>query len=180
MRQIVAQKSVKASLGKQGENNATQVMFPVLSGLTGALIVTRDGDDEPYPVITTIEDDYIVWTVNSYDTNVAGNVRAEVDYTDDDGTIVKSETYRFIVHHSLEEPSETVPDPYEDWYQAVLSAKTAAETAATAAATSASAAETSATDAASSAMAAAASAQSIEDILEYPTLAEAKTYLEVS
>lgn len=148
------------TLGRRGENEVTQVAVDFSSWVEefGAGVITllamRSQDTSAYPVVLSLDGNTATWDVTSTDTAYKGSGRAEYIYTVGE-QIAKSVVFNTVVMQDIGEPSETPPDPYEDWLERLteLGAETQAN---------AQAAEQSAEDAAESAQQAAESAASIE------------------
>lgn len=152
------------TLGRRGENEVTQVVVDFSSWVEefGAGVITllamRSQDTSAYPVVLTLDGNAATWDVTSTDTAYKGSGRAEFIYTVGE-QIAKSVVFNTVVMQDIGEPSETPPDPYEDWLERLteLGAETQAN---------AQVAEQSAADAAVSAESAARSAASIEGDVE--------------
>ena len=106
-------------LGIRAENEVTQVAldFSPWAEEFGAgivqLLVRRDGDSSPYPVVLTQSGTTATWTVSATDLAANGPLQAEFIYTV--GTLVKkSEVLRFYVLRDIGAPG-SAPDPYETW-----------------------------------------------------------------
>lgn len=169
-------------LGRQGENLALQVRFPIAEfkeeygeGVF-RLAAQRQGDAAPYLVEVTSDDNFVYWNVTSTDTAKDGIGRCELQYYVGD-VIAKSQVWLTRVLTSLEDAGET-PEPYETWVSRVLSASAQARTdagraeeAMEAAEISASHCAESASDAAESAAAALSQKNAIENLtVEVSTL----------
>ena len=152
MIEIQATTARPIKLGHTGENEAVRVAFTLLPfveafpGGRPALIVKRNGDSTAYPVDLEIDGNTAYWAVSSADTAKHGNGQCELQWYVGD-TIAKSNIFTFVVVQALGPETETPPDPYQDWLDKGVAAKTAAEAAAAEAAKSAKDAETSALDA---------------------------------
>lgn len=108
-------------LGIRAENEVTQVAldFSPWAEEFGAgivqLLVRRDGDSSPYPVVLTQSGTTATWTVSATDLAANGPLQAEFIYTV--GTLVKkSEVLRFYVLRDIGAPG-SAPDPYETWLE---------------------------------------------------------------
>ena len=108
-------------LGIRAENEVTQVAldFSPWAEEFGAgvvqLLVRRDGDSSPYPVVLTQSGTTATWTVSATDLAKNGPLQAEFIYTV--GTLVKkSEVLRFYVLRDIGAPG-SAPDPYETWLE---------------------------------------------------------------
>lgn len=152
MIEIQATTARPIKLGHTGENEAVRVAFTLLPfveafpGGRPALIAKRNGDSAAYPVDLEIDGNTAYWAVSSADTAKHGNGQCELQWYVGD-TIAKSNIFTFVVVQALGPEAETPPDPYQDWLDKGVAAKTAAEAAAAEAAKSAKDAETSALDA---------------------------------
>lgn len=125
-------------LGIRAENEVTQVAldFSPWAEEFGAgvvqLLVRRDGDSSPYPVVLTQSGTTATWTVSATDLAANGTLQAEFIYTV--GTLVKkSEVLRFYVLRDIGAPG-SAPDPYETWLETLteLAAQTQQDAAAAA------------------------------------------------
>ncbi len=125
-------------LGIRAENEVTQVAldFSAWAEEFGAgvvqLLVRRDGDSSPYPVVLTQSGTTATWTVSATDLAKNGPLQAEFIYTV--GTLVKkSEVLRFYVLRDIGTPG-SAPDPYETWLETLteLAAQTQQDAAAAA------------------------------------------------
>lgn len=149
MRKIAVMDTRTIVIGRVGENDAAQVVWPGLlsrwRGLYGEgtvqLAVRRALDKSPYPAVCTVDGDDVTWTVSAADTAQHGTGECELSYLVGD-VVVKSQTWATLTLRSLtgEEPGEP-PEPQKSWVDQVISAGATAEKAATAAATSASEAQ---------------------------------------
>lgn len=154
-------------LGRQGEDQANKVLFPVrgwkeLYG-DGQFVVTalRPDENDPYPVTTHIyeEDDpnvtrrgvFVEWIVDSADVEIPGRGKVELAYYTSDDVRVKSVVYHTVIYDSLGQNSLTPPEPWESWVDDVREAGADAIQAAEDAAASAEGAAQSADDAQESA-----------------------------
>ena len=153
------------ALGIQGENLATQVVFPIgkwidQHGDTGtfSLVAQRKGDTDPYPVVLVRDDENVLWNVTSADTAVAGNGVCELQYRIGE-VLAKSVKWDTRVYPSLSDVGEA-PDPYETWIDTLEALGAETQQNATSASNSADSAGASATSASESATAAATSAES--------------------
>jgi hypothetical protein len=150
-------------LGRQGEDGANKVLFPVrgwkeLYG-DGQFVVTalRPDENDPYPVTTHIyeEDDpnvtrcgvFVEWIVGSADVEIPGRGKVELAYYTSDDVRVKSVVYHTVIYDSLGQNSLTPPEPWESWVDDVREAGADAIQAAEDAAASAEGAAQSADDA---------------------------------
>lgn len=152
------------TLGRRGENEVTQVVVDFSSWVEefGAGVITllamRSQDTSAYPVVLSLDGNTATWDVTSTDTAYKGSGRAEYIYTVGE-QIAKSVVFNTVVMQDIGEPSETPPDPYEDWLERLteLGAETQAN---------AEAAQQSAEDAEQSAQEAAQEATNAEDAAE--------------
>ena len=117
----------KIRLGKQGEHLARRVPFEL--GLWEnqfgegrcELLHQRNGDEAPYPVNLTVDNNVAYWHVTSVDTAVAGKGECELRYIVND-VVVKSTTYVTKVSESLGEGAEVPPEGAKPWVDQVLEA----------------------------------------------------------
>ena len=123
------------TIGVQGENKARVISFyvgDILAEFPGAsftLVHQRRGDTAAYPVANTqVNGQYLLWTVTSADTAVAGDSFCELIATVDD-VVKKTVIYSLRVIGALDN-SATPPDPWESWVQDVVDAADRAEDAA--------------------------------------------------
>lgn len=146
-------------LGRQGEDGANKVLFPVrgwkeLYG-EGQFVVTalRPDENDPYPVTTHIyeEDDpypvvsrhgvFVEWIVGSADVEIPGRGKVELAYYTSDDVRVKSVVYHTVIYDALGQNSLTPPEPWESWVDDVREAGAAAVSSKDIAVTAAQAAE---------------------------------------
>ena len=110
------------TLGRRGENEVTQVVVDFSSWVEefGAGVITllamRSQDTSAYPVVLTLDGNTATWDVTSTDTAYKGSGRAEYIYTVGE-QIAKSVLFNTVVLQDIGEPSETPPDPYEEWLE---------------------------------------------------------------
>ena len=115
-------------LGKQGENGAVIIVFPIQNvikeygaGGTFAMLHQRAADDLPYLCNFERTGDELVWTISNADNAQDGLGKLELRYIIADKT-VKSMTWRTRTFAALEEPGTEPPAPYESWVKAVVEA----------------------------------------------------------
>lgn len=152
MIEIKMRRNTVNRIAHSAENMAVRAEFDI--GLyraqwprgTLALIVKRAGDETAYPVALQTDGDVAYWPLSSADTAKAGIGGCELQCREED-VLCKSEIFTFLVEQALGPETETPPDPYQDWLDKGVAAKTAAEAAAAEAAKSAKDAEASALDA---------------------------------
>lgn len=168
MRIIEAAPGKRIDLGREGENNAAQVVFDISDWVseygagTAQLLAQRARDKSPYPVAmstrTAADGDEegggssateAVWVVSKVDTAYPGSGKCELQYYVD-GAIIKSSAYETYVADALGENDA----PEEAWMSKVLSAAASVEESAEEARRYALDAQTAAEDAAASASAA--------------------------
>ena len=110
------------TLGRRGENEVTQLVVDFSSWVEefGAGVITllamRSQDTSAYPVVLSLDGNTATWNVTSTDTAYKGSGRAEYIYTVGE-QIAKSVVFNTVVMQDIGEPSETPPDPYEDWLE---------------------------------------------------------------
>ena len=127
MRQVTAKTSQVISLGKQGENGALQVLFPVMENLIstygeGAVSLVAQRPHEPFTYFadTTSDAENVYWTIKKEDVAIPGDGRCQLNYVVD-GVIVKSHIYKTLITPSMGEKAETL-NPYVSWVNGILSA----------------------------------------------------------
>lgn len=126
-------------LGRQGEDQANKVLFPVrgwkeLYG-DGQFVVTalRPDENDPYPVTTHIYEEndgspiarrgvFVEWIVGSADVEIPGRGKVELAYYTSDDVRVKSVVYHTVIYDALGQNSLTPPEPWESWVDDVLEA----------------------------------------------------------
>lgn len=136
MKTVTASPGIVLQLGRQGENNARQIVFDITDwkaefGTDGtvALLAQRPGETEPYPVDIVVSGSAVTWLVSAADTAKAGIYgQAELQYRIGD-VVVKSAIWRTFIADSLGTPSPTPPDPQQAWVDQVLDAAQTVETA---------------------------------------------------
>lgn len=137
MRYVTAEERIAISLGRQGENFVETVRFPVdgWAELYGVgdfeLLHKRVNDPGPYPCPISLSSDgkAVEWVVRNSDVAMVGRGVAEFIYSVN-GTVAKSVVYTTSTLQAID-GGGTVPEPYEDWVNAVLNAaRNAAEDAA--------------------------------------------------
>ena len=133
-------------LGEQYEQLAQEIRVDMSTWLSGNdglrcyILALRHGEQVPYTVATTTEENVLVWPVTSYDNAIRGAGLCMFVATD--GTrIIKSKRIRTEVDSILPgSEEEESPEPIRGWiaqmladvtdiYNAAVAAKTAAETA---------------------------------------------------
>ena len=136
MRSILVTRNAPILIGRRGENLATCILFDITDWRETygdgqvELLHQRNGDESPYPCVITIdENDYVVWTITSGDTGIAGHGKCELRYMAND-TLAKSVIYPTIVENSIDDGETEPPEPEKGWVQQVLDAKADAEAAA--------------------------------------------------
>lgn len=117
---VTSTKTFTINLGRQGENDITEVVFDY-SGLadeygegTLSCIVQRKKTDDPYPAILTSENHMATWSVSSSDTAYAGTGKIQVSYAVNE-QIKKSVIYKIKVEPSIIPISEEPPDPIQNY-----------------------------------------------------------------
>lgn len=110
------------SIGRQNENLATRVAFPVQAwretfGADGsfALLAQRHGEGAPYPVVITEDESAVYWDVTNVDTAIAGTGHCELHYYVGD-TLAKSQIWSTQVRASLGAAGEA-PEPCANWIE---------------------------------------------------------------
>ena len=145
---IVAGKSILL-LGKQGENNKTEIIFPIKdwveecgTGGVFSLVHKRSGDKDAYPVPIVADGENVYWTVRNVDVASPGYGFCELSYIVGD-LIAKSATWATRTLDSVSSVGDP-PDPYESWLDTLAKVAARAENSAENAGQSAENAENSA------------------------------------
>lgn len=121
-RQYTARGEFKIPLGRRGENNVTEILFPQPESLMGnswALIHRRARDNSGYQVPLEKRGNALVWTIARGDVETPGIGRAELTCTGSDGAVLKSVIYTTLTVDSLD-AGEDVPDPAKPWYEDIM------------------------------------------------------------
>ena len=118
----------RIALGIQGEHHARRVSFAEtelwkerFGEGSFELLHQRNGDESPYPIALTIEDDVPYWYVTNADTAVAGVGMCELRYIVDH-VVIKSCTFITDVIESLGDDLAEPPEPQKAWVDQVLEA----------------------------------------------------------
>lgn len=122
IKQIFVKTQAAICLGKQGENEVVEVIFPQPAELMAEewqLNHQRATDREAYPCPLEKRENSLVWRVTSGDTAVPGIGAAELTCYGKDGEILKSRTYSTSVIKSIATGGE-VPDPVKPWYDDIM------------------------------------------------------------
>ena len=138
MRTVPATSNALLFLGKKGENLATQVIFPFVKEWaelygegTFQLIYQRYGDNAPYAVALSTDEENVMWPVTNTDTDKVGSGKCELQYyvTDENENQILAKSVTFItkVVESLDNAGETPPEPWESWIEQILEAGSDAE-----------------------------------------------------
>ena len=128
MREYVANPKITIPIGRQGENEAVLVKFPIAGWdrLYGPgsfeLVNIRPTENEPYICSITEDDYFIYWIVQSADVAIVGHGRCELTYVVN-GTVAKSIMFGTCVLKSIEGSGE-VPPPYESRIHDLIEAAT--------------------------------------------------------
>lgn len=152
MRIVVAGSGV-LELGKQGENLATQIRFPITDWIeshgegTFQLLHKRRYDSDAQPVVVTQDEQYVYWNVKSSDVAYDGYGRCELLYYVNN-VLAKSEDYvTQVIPEEIAPGGSTPPEPWESWVDEVLEAGAKAKQSADAAKVSETNAESAASEA---------------------------------
>ena len=109
-------------LGRAGENQVRRILFDLTPfaktyGEGEALLFAQRADDNGhYPVLTALDDHYLVWTVSSADTAQSGFGSCELHWMVGEA-LAKSEIYSTHVSQSQGGDEVDPPDPGAPWYQ---------------------------------------------------------------
>lgn len=117
-----------AVLGYDGENNARELQFGLgkwrqaWPDATPHMIFQREGDKEPYPVVTQMEGDTIKWIVKRYDTAIVGSGTMWVVFLDIHEDLVgMTPPTQIIVHDGPDLiDGDTPPEMTPPWMMQVL------------------------------------------------------------
>lgn len=110
-------------IGKQGEHGVRTFLFPVTEWEqefpegTFSLLVTRPGEVEGIPVVTTVSDGYLRWVVGIVETELSGTGSCEFAVLEN-GDVAKSITYQTKVIES-NSATKTPPEPYVPYVEQV-------------------------------------------------------------
>lgn len=111
-------------LGRQGENEALQIVFDVSQLIadygegTAVLVAQRSQDVAPYTIVTTQSDKTVTWTISSTDTLYQGVGKANLMWNVNN-TIAKTIDFDTYVFPSIS-GIVTVPDALQSWYNEML------------------------------------------------------------
>lgn len=137
MKDIIAEYGCILHIGRQGENLAKRILFPVQKVIeaygngTFQLVNRRFREKTPYPVEVTFEDGIVYWEVTNVDTAIAGDGECELQFYVND-VLAKPFRFRTSVETSISgEGTGDVPEPGQSWVdQAIEAGMSAAESAA--------------------------------------------------
>lgn len=113
-------------IGKQGENNATQVVFDLSDFIktfgdgTAVLLYRRNSYKAPYPVAVERVGEELLWTVTAADTAISGMGEAELQWHVGD-TLAKSQKFSTTVTRALP-PAVNPTQPEKAWGESVIEA----------------------------------------------------------
>ena len=124
MREYVANPKLTIPLGRQGEDGAVLVKFPICdwertygSG-SFELLNMRPTEKTPYTCSITADDNYIYWIIQAADVAIVGHGKCELTYVVD-GNVAKSLMFGTCVLKSIEGSGE-VPPAYESRIQDLI------------------------------------------------------------
>lgn len=138
MRTIAVTGNETIRIGRAGENQAVQVIWPGLlekwRGLYGEgtvqLAVRRPKDTAPYPAVCEVSENDVTWTVQAADTARHGIGECELTYLVGE-KVAKSQTWATEIRRSLtEDEMVEPPEAQQGWVDQVLAAGSAAQEAA--------------------------------------------------
>lgn len=106
----------KINIGLTGENLVTEVAIP-LEGLGSnegqyILYLQRPKDTTPYPVVSRLEGEYLIWTVLEADTEQAGTGRLTLRWDGQNGEVGKRPDYIVNIMASTNDPVDPADGPY--------------------------------------------------------------------
>lgn len=126
MRTVIVRNAMRIPIGKQGENNAVRVVWPMIAEkyakLYGdgrfELVVVQKG--KAYPAVVNVDGADLVWDVRAADVATAEVGSLELIYYVGD-TIAKSQTWETVVIASKSADGMTEPpeDPARAWFDAI-------------------------------------------------------------
>lgn len=120
-------------IGYQAEDDVTAIRFKELGAWKsefgdGTIVLTHkpSGEEVGYPVELTVEDggESALWIIQPYDVSKAGNGYCQLTYEVGGTVVKKSQLYRTYVAESINGGGD-VPSGYEEWYNKVITAKSA-------------------------------------------------------
>lgn len=133
MRVITATREAQLFLGKQGENLATQIVFPYVEewGQTYGegrfeLAYQRPTEESPYPCVVEVDEHNVTWNITSTEVAIPGTGRAELFYIVDEAVAI---SVQFICRVVSSLANGTPPEPWENWLEEILEAGADAESA---------------------------------------------------
>lgn len=136
MAQIVkAKPGIMIVLGKEGEHQARSVEFDLSEwrAVYGPgdvqLLVRRSGEELPYPVEITQEENRVVWTVNATELARPGMGYCKLRYYQGE-TLVKSQVWLTFVLDGVADAENPPAPPGENWLEQMLRSETAVRAAA--------------------------------------------------
>lgn len=135
MKTIYAHPGQALMLGRRGENEARQIVFDLTAWQelygegVAQLIHQRAGDDIPYPIVVSKDNNAAIWILTDTDTAVEGEGKAELQYLVGD-QLAKSCTWQTFTDAALGDPTTEAPEPEKAWVDQVLAAGTTAQQAA--------------------------------------------------
>jgi hypothetical protein len=108
-------------IGWQGENDARPILFDWSQWAATygegvlTILLQRNGDTAPYPVVTESDGTTTTWNPSVTDTSVPGVGRLQIRYTVGD-VIAKSAVITVRIEQSLTAETDP-PDPYDSWVE---------------------------------------------------------------
>lgn len=178
MKYIRANSQEVFTIGKQGEKNATVVVFyknPEFEDWDVRLTIKQNGTTVPYPKEFLTKDEIeslgitnfdaenrLFWLVDASDTAKTGISECELRYTQSDTGLTFSQTYSFNVDAALGNPTGTAPSGVQSWLNTITAAANSVTANIDKASTAAETAQTAANNAAASERAAGTSASRAE------------------
>ncbi len=111
-------------LGRQGENEALQIVFNVSELIaeygegTAVLVAQRSQDVAPYAIVTSQSEKTVTWTISSTDTLYQGVGKANLMWNVNN-TVAKTIDFDTYVFPSIS-GIVTVPDAIQSWYNEML------------------------------------------------------------
>ena len=143
MNYVNADENIVLELGRQREEGVTRIRFPlnaewlhnIPEGGQFQAIVCRPGEEYYYPVIVTVDNEYVNWEISRADLDIPGYGLIQLAYLVD-GKEKRSKRWTTSILPSSTS-GEIAPDPAADWVDDVIRAGAEARASAESAQTSA-------------------------------------------
>ena len=119
---VETRRSENIIIGRRGTYGTEAIAFDVTSLVNSygdgvaVLMVKRPTDTTAYPVVTTREENVILWEVSDIDTAYKGHGECELFWYVDD-SLAKSIIYSVAILRDIGTTDAPPPDPYETWIE---------------------------------------------------------------